>query len=173
MSRSPATSGNWTAARCQRHEEWRAAYHAENLGYGYYLPQMREWRQGCESRTFVFPGIIFLHLQRPWQGLMIARDIFRLIFVRDKAAELTPAKVHTGEIQALRSAEDSAGLVQATPRLAPGAVVRVKDGWGGAYSGILGIVRGRSPSGRVRVLLKMLGQEAIGEFEANALSLAA
>jgi hypothetical protein len=171
--RSMRPTPTWTVAKTLIHDEWRAAYAAETLGFEYYLPETSEWRGGRRRRQRVYPGFLFIHLRRCWKHLLAARDYFRLILLPDEQGEPRPARVLDCEIRGMRSLEGVDGLVSFAPGLLPRDRVVVRAGWGGVYSGISGIVRALPAPHRVEVALRMLGRsDVIAQFDPQALQLA-
>ena len=151
--------------------EWRAAHHAEKLGFPFYLPRTREWRAGREHRVFLFPGVIFLRIgRRDWTELArLPREVLRLIVVPVDDERVWPAQIANDDVERLRCAEDEDGFVRHVPGLAPGDRVIVREG-SGPYEGVRGVVHAIAGPGRVDVLLWMIGRQFKKQFAESQLA---
>lgn len=82
-----------------------------------------------------------------------------------------PVRVRDSEMNSLLSLKDSQGYIRLRPRFSSGDEVVVGEG-GGGFFGVAGIVQGMPSTGRVKVLLSVLGRPVTGEFREDVLSFA-
>ena len=100
----------------------------------------------------LFPRYLFvvLDLKRDrWRAVNSTRGVVSLIM-----QEGLPAPVRSGLVETLIASSTSEGEVLFCSELAPGSRVRLVTG---PFAGQLGILRDLTSSGRVRVLIEMMG----------------
>jgi transcription elongation factor/antiterminator RfaH len=146
----------WFAVHSQPNREFRAKHQLENQGYEVFLPQrlktIRHARTLTNRRAPFFPRYLFIHLdlsQHRWRSVNGTFGVSTLVMQGDM-----PHPVPHGVVEAMIAAVDAAGLVCLTERLAVGDRVRLASG---PFAEKLGILDRLDDSGRVRVLLEIMG----------------
>jgi transcriptional antiterminator RfaH len=158
--RQPAPTGlsatRWFAVHSHPHREFRAKHHLENQGYQVFLPQrlktVRHARRLTNRPAPFFPRYLFIQLdlsQHRWRSVNGTFGVSSLVM----QGELPHAVPH-GIVEAMLASVDAAGLVCLAEHLAVGDRVRLAAG---PFAEKLGILERLDDSGRVRVLLEIMG----------------
>lgn len=138
----------WSAATTKFGEEQRAAHHVERQGFEFYLPRIVT-RYGASVRhEYLFPGYIFVMIERGWESLMSTRGIRRVFMCGD-----VPTRMKSSDINSMRSQEDESGYIVLQPPVTVGSRVRVCDG---SFKDLLGTVQNMSARDRCTVLLSVM-----------------
>jgi transcriptional antiterminator RfaH len=103
--------------------------------------------------------------ERPWRCINGTRGAIRLITNGE-----TLAPVPMGIVERLQSMTSDCGAMNWLPKLNPGDKVRIEDG---PFTALIGTLERLDPSGRVRVLLDLLGREVSVTLSSEAISPAA
>lgn len=151
---------SWYVVRTQPRAEAKALENLLRQGYEAYLPRERRWRFHARRREVVlrplFPGYMFvgfdLNFAR-WRSIFSTRGVASLVCHGD-----VPSRLPNSVVEQIRTAE-RAGLfdeASVVARLQPGNLVRIARGPLADMTGQLQLLL---PGDRVRVLLRMLGQE--------------
>jgi transcription elongation factor/antiterminator RfaH len=146
----------WFVVRTQPHREAQAERQLANQDYRIFLPRFRKSRRHARKFEIVsaplFPGYLFviLDLTRDrWRSVNGTHGVDRLL-TRAGAPEPVPH----GLVEQLLTAIDAEGVVRLHPNLQFGQMVRVSAG---PFAGLVGRLQQLDDSGRVRILLEILG----------------
>lgn len=138
--------------------ELRAQGHLKNQGFQTFLPKrFKTVRHARTSRTVeapFFPRYLFVILdlaQQPWRRVNGTIGVSRLVMQGDQ-----PQPVPHGIVETLVTSADSQGILQLRQHLRVGEPVRLMAG---AFAEQLAILDELDDSGRVRVLLDILGRK--------------
>lgn len=162
-------TGNWYAVQVKRYNERRGERQLHLRGISVLLPFIEVVRRYRTRRVTLleplFPGYLFAHMQameatpERWQALRWAPGVRRILGTGDQ-----PIPVDEAVIDAIRERTGELGFVRPVLGHVPGSRVRIR---GGPMAGLEAVFdRPMSRSGRVRVLLELLGQEARVEVDA-------
>jgi len=152
------TSHRWYAVQCQPHRERGAAVHLASQDYNVFLPWRRKSRRHARRVEAVlrpyFPGYLFISLDPErdrWRPVNGTFGVVRLVMQGDKPAAAPP-----GMIEALLDCCNPDGILEWQPELVPGQRVRVSAG---PFADLVGELERLDASGRVRVLLNIMGSK--------------
>jgi transcriptional antiterminator RfaH len=150
------SAARWFAVHSQPNREFRAKHQLENQGYQVFLPQrlktVRHARRLTNRPAPFFPRYLFIQLdlsQHRWRSVNGTFGVSTLVM----QGEL-PHPVPEGVIEAMMASVDGAGLLCLSEHLAIGDRVRLAAG---PFAEKLGILERLDDSGRVRVLLEIMG----------------
>jgi transcription elongation factor/antiterminator RfaH len=161
---SPVTPSNhvlregehWYAVFAQPHWESTAQFRLRAQNFRTFLPLYSKTVQHARKRQTIlaplFPRYLFvvLDLKRDrWRAVNSTRGVTSLIM-----REGLPAPVRSGVVETLLASSTSQGEVRFCFDMAPGSRVRLVAG---PFAGQLGILKDLSRSGRVRILIEMMG----------------
>ncbi len=160
--------GAWYVVQVKRRNERRGERQLNLRGISVLLPFIEVIRRYRTRRVALleplFPGYLFAHMEpmetRPemWQALRWAPGVKRILGTGDM-----PIPVADAVIDAMRDRTRELGFVRTEPRHAPGSRVRILRG---PMAGLEAVFdRPMSRTGRVRVLLELLGQQARVEVD--------
>jgi len=158
--RNPAptalSAARWFAVHSQPNREFRAKQQLENQGYQVFLPQrlktVRHARRLTNRPAPFFPRYLFIQLdlsQHRWRSVNGTFGVSTLVM----QGEL-PHAVPRGVVEAMIASADAAGLVCLSEHFAIGDRVRLAAG---PFADKLGTLERLDDSGRVRVLLEIMG----------------
>lgn len=157
-----------TLPRC----EAKAQFHLGAQGFTTFLPQflktVRHARQLRTVRTPLFPGYIFviLDLTRDrWLSIRSTVGVSSLI-----TCDGRPLPVPHGIAEALIQQTDPSNVTRMDIDLVEGQPVRVLTG---PFANLVGKLEKLNPSGRVRILLQLMGSDVPVSVERSALARAA
>jgi len=146
----------WYAVYAQPHRESIAQPHLREQNFRTFLPlQSRTVHHARKRQTVLaplFPRYLFvvLDLNRDrWRAVNSTRGVASLIM-----REGLPAPVRSAVVESLLASSTSEGEILFFSEIAPGSRVRLVAG---PFAGQLGILRDLDSSGRVRVLIEMMG----------------
>lgn len=148
----------WYAVQCLAHREATALAHLQNQNFETFLPRRRKTRRHARKFDIVlapfFPGYLFVKLdlgRDRWRSINGTRGVAHLV-MRGEG----PAPAPVGIIETLREACDDAGILQLPDidNLEAGQTVRILSG---AFADLVGELDRLDESGRVRVLLDIMG----------------
>jgi transcriptional antiterminator RfaH len=150
----------WCVAHTQPHAEAKATTHLRRQGFEIYFPRYLKRRHHARKIETVaaplFPRYVFIAVDtaaQRWRSICSTVGVATLVCNGEK-----PAVVPTGVLEALRSREDTSGLIklESRPAFQPGDRVRVLDG---AFSSCLGLFEGMAERERIEILLDLLGRK--------------
>jgi transcriptional antiterminator RfaH len=145
----------WFVVHAMAHREAIAAAHLERQDFRSYLPRhLKTVRHARKLRTVLapyFPGYLFVELdleRQRWRSVHSTQGVLRLVMSGDY-----PAPVPVGLVEALIGATDEKGVLTLSS-LGVGQRVRMVAG---PFAEQLGRIQSLDDSGRVRVLLEIMG----------------
>ena len=157
VKRGVRTGPRWYAVHCLSHREGAATAHLLNQQFPVFFPRRRKTRRHARRIETVlapfFPGYVFVTLD-------LSRDRWRSVNGTYGVASIVmqgegPAPVPVGVVEALQNACDEDGVMHYEADLQPGQRVQIVQG---AFTELVGQLDQLDASGRVRVLLDMLGR---------------
>ena len=147
----------WYVVHSLPMSEFRAQGHLENQNFRTFLPKRRKTiRHARRSRTIeapFFPRYLFVVLnlaEQPWRRVNSTIGVSRLVMEGER-----PQPVPRGVVEALVRSADDRGILQLREHLRIGEPVRLIAG---AFAEQLAILDELDDSGRVGVLLDILGR---------------
>ena len=173
-SASARASGGerWFVAFTQARRELLAVENLRRQGWQTFLPfQVATRRHARKFRTVqapVFPRYVFVALdldRHRWRSVNGTFGVQRLVMAADR-----PLRVPVGVVETLMQSTDRSGNLKFTAALEPGSRVRLASG---PFADMLGVLSALEASGRVEVLLEMLGGSIRFKVEAAQISLVA
>jgi transcriptional antiterminator RfaH len=152
----------YTRPRC----EARAQVQIENQGFRTFLPRRQHTVRHARRLTNVlapfFPRYLFVVLdltRHRWRSVSSTIGVASLVMQGDH-----PHPVPRGVVEALVASSDALGLLQLRQQLRVGGPVRLAAG---PFAEHLAILDRLDDSGRVRVLLDILGRQVFVSTECN------
>ena len=165
-------SERWFLVRTLPRCEAKAQFHLGAQGFATFLPQflktVRHARQLRTVRAPLFPGYIFviLDLTRDrWLSIRSTVGVSSLI-----TCDGRPLSVPHGITEALIQQTDPSNVTRMDVDLVEGQAVRVLTG---PFANLVGKLEKLNPSGRVRILLQLMGSDVPVSVDRSALSRAA
>jgi transcription elongation factor/antiterminator RfaH len=151
-----ANGRRWYAVQCQPHRERGAAVHLANQDYDVFLPWRQKTRRHARRiekvlRPF-FPGYLFVRLDLArdrWRPVNGTFGVTRIVMQGER-----PAAAPRGMIETLMDCCNDDGVLAWEPALEPGQSVRVSEG---PFADLIGELKDLDDSGRVCVLLNIMG----------------
>ena len=150
------SSRRWFVAFTQARREMLAIEHMHRQGWRTFLPlhtaTRRHARKFRTIRVPAFPRYVFVALdldQDRWRSVNGTLGVQRLVMAADR-----PLPVPAGVVETLMQSVDSDGSLRFTSAIQPGSRVRLASG---PFADALGVLKALDASGRVEVLLEMLG----------------
>jgi transcriptional antiterminator RfaH len=147
----------WYAVHCLSHRESSASSHLRHQDFPVFLPRLRKTRRHARKFDVVlapfFPGYLFVKLDLTrdrWRSVNGTCGVARLVMQGD-----APAPAPIGVVESLLESCDEHGVVrQRRDELKPGQSVRILTG---AFADLVGELDRLDDTGRVRVLLDIMG----------------
>ncbi|HEY4855991.1 MAG TPA: transcription termination/antitermination NusG family protein [Xanthobacteraceae bacterium] len=146
----------WYAVHTQPNRELRAKSQLENQGYEVFLPRCLKTVRHARKLTNVaapfFPRYLFVRLdlvQHRWRSVNGTFGVISLVMQGEK-----PHPVPRGVVEAMIASVDTSGFLCFKESLVLGTQVRLAAG---PFAEQLGILDRLDDSGRVRVLLDIMG----------------
>ena len=162
-------SRRWYVVHAQPKNEMRAVPNLERQGYHTFCPCMRHTvRHARKSRlTLVpmFPGYVFVQMDvsvEQWHSINGTRGVIRLITNGDN-----PVPVPVGIVEDLQRRISPDGALDWASKLKIGDQVKISDG---PFAAFVGTLEKLDASGRVRVLLDLLGRSVTVSLRAEAIA---
>jgi len=150
----------WYVVYALTHCEARAQIQLENQGFGTFLPRRHKTIRHARRLTSViapfFPRYLFVVLdltRHQWRSVNGTFGVAGLVMQGDQ-----PHPVPRGVVETLVASADARGLLQLGPQLKVGSAVRLASG---PFAESLGILDRLDDSGRIRVLLDILGRQVL------------
>jgi transcriptional antiterminator RfaH len=147
----------WFVVHTQPRREALAIEHLNRQEFGTFCPMFRRTVRHARKRTTVlsalFPNYVFVQFDPAWDRWRCingTRGVVRLISHRD-----APSAVPEGVVEALQRRMRADGVMDWTTTLKEGEAVKVTDG---PFADLVGTLERLDASGRVRVLLDLLGR---------------
>jgi len=151
-----ARASRWYAVQCQPHRERTAAAHLANQDFPVFLPLREKTRRHARKLETVkvpfFPGYLFVQLDLSrdrWRSVNGTLGVVHLVMQGQR-----PLAAPQGIIEALRENCDEAGVLLWAAELTPGQAVRVLTG---PFADLIGELERMTETGRLRVLLDIMG----------------
>src|SRR3954469_1837713 len=146
----------WYAVHAQPNREFRAEQQLRNKGFEIFLPDglktVRPARRLTNLPAAFFPRYLFIQLdlaQHRWRSINGTFGVSSLVMRGDM-----PHPVPRGVVEAMIAAVDDTGMLCLAEKLTVGDRVRLAAG---PFAEKLGILDRLDDSGRVRVLLEIMG----------------
>jgi len=151
------TNLRWYAVYTLPHREFRAKHQLETQGFYVFVPQrvktLRHARKLTDIQVAFFPRYIFVELDltfHRWRSINGTFGVKSLIMQGD-----TPHPVPRGIVETMIASVDHSGLLRFEGDLKTGSKVRLIAG---PFAEQLGILDRLDASGRIRVLLDIMGR---------------
>jgi transcriptional antiterminator RfaH len=158
----------WYVVHTQPRGEARAVAHLERQGFRTFCPctrkVVRHARKQSTALAPLFPNYLFVQLDLKhdqWRSVNGTRGVVRLIANGDE-----PAAVPQGVVETLQKRMKADGAIDWTLSFAVGDRVKIADG---PFASLLGTLEHLDASGRVRVLLELLGRSVCVTLRGDAL----
>lgn len=150
------TARRWYAVYTQLHRELRAQAQLQNQNYQVYLPKRNKTVRHARKLKTVpspfFPRYLFITLDLTvdqWRNVNSTFGVCSLIMAGEQ-----PHPIPQGVVEAMMAATDAAGYLSFAQKLMIGGTVRLLAG---PFADRLGTLDRLDDSGRVRVLLDIMG----------------
>lgn len=150
----------WYVVYSLPHCEARAQVQLENQGFRTFLPRRQKTVRHARKLTSVvapfFPRYLFVVLdltRHQWRSISGTFGVANLVMQGDR-----PHPVPRGVVETLVASSDAGGLLQLHQQLRVGAPVRLAVG---PFAERLAILDRLDDSGRIRVLLDILGRQVL------------
>jgi transcriptional antiterminator RfaH len=147
----------WYVVHTQPHAENRAISNLERQSYRIFCPRTRKTvrhaRKATTTLAPLFPNYLFVQLDVSydhWRSVNGTRGVIRLITQGE-----TPEPVPVGIVESLQTRRGADGAMNWAPSLKIGQSVRISNG---PFADFVGTLEHLDATGRVRVLLDMLGR---------------
>jgi transcription antitermination factor NusG len=167
-----APGERWFVARALSHQESRAQFNLDRLGFRSFVPRLRHTvrhaRRLRETLNPLFPGYIFLIIdlsKHRWRSVNGTFGVASLIMGAER-----PRAVPAGVVEALVASCERGGAVCLGDGLEIGQKVRIVSG---PFAETLGRLAQLDERGRVRVLLEIMGMEVAAQLDRSAIAPAA
>ena len=162
LRRAPLEEGEqWYVVYAQPHGEASAALHLRAQNFRTFLPLLsktvRHARKSVTVLRPLFPRYLFVVLdlgRDQWRAVNGTRGVTSLVMNGGM-----PGPVSRGQIETLLASSTPEGEIRF--EMAPGSRVRLVEG---PFAGQLGILRDLDRSGRIRVLIEMMGSYVPAEL---------
>jgi transcription antitermination factor NusG len=162
----------WFVARALTHQENRAQFNLNRLGFRSFVPRLRRTvrhaRRLRDTLNPLFPGYIFVIIdlsKHRWRSINGTFGVASLIM---SAEQPLPVPPHV--IEALVASCESRGVVRLDDSLEIGQTVRILSG---PFAETLCRLAHLDDRGRVRVLLEIMGMEVAAQLDRSAIASAA
>jgi len=159
----------WFVVHTQPKSEMRAVPNLERQGYHTFCPCMRHTVRHARKSTPVmvplFPGYVFVQLDvsaDQWRSINGTRGVIRLITNGE-----TPVAVPVGIVEDLQRRISPDGAMDWTTSLKIGDQVKIAEG---PFAAFIGTLQKLDASGRVRVLLDLLGRSVSVSLHAEKIA---
>jgi transcription elongation factor/antiterminator RfaH len=157
----------WYVAYTRPHCEARAQIQLKNQGFCTFLPRRLQTIRHARKLTNVlapfFPRYLFVVLdltRHQWRSISGTIGVANLVMQGD-----LPHPVPQGVVETLVASADALGLLQIRQQLRVGGAVRLAAG---PFAEQLAILDSLDDSGRIRVLLDILGRQVLVSTECNS-----
>ena len=162
----------WFVARALTHQENRAQFNLDRLGFRSFLPRLRRTvrhaRRSRDTLQPLFPGYIFVIIdvsKQRWRSVNGTFGVASLIMGAEH-----PTPVPPGVVEALVVSCESHGVVRLDDGLEIGQKVRILSG---PFAETICRLAHLDDRGRVRVLLEIMGMEVATQLDRSAVASAA
>lgn len=161
----------WFVAQIRPGQYERARVNLSRQGYEVVMPRLRlSVRRGGRSVVEckpLFPGYAFIRepdVDLDWRPINATYGVVRLL----RGPTGAPAVMPKGFVESLLDMTNEAGLLSAPPAVAPGDDVEIVAG---PFAGVIGKVITLTSTGRIRLLLDLLGRSVRTEVEQAAVDI--
>jgi transcription elongation factor/antiterminator RfaH len=151
------SASRWYVVHTHPHAENRAAANLTQQKFRVFCPRVfrivRHARKQTRILAPLFPGYLFVNLdifRDHWRSVNGTRGVVRLITQEDK-----PLPIPEGVIEAFEAKMSPEGAMDWSSSLKEGHTVRIADG---PFADLIGTLEKLDSSGRVRVLINLLGR---------------
>ncbi len=162
----------WFVARVLHHQENRAQFNLDQLGFRSFVPRLRRTirhaRRLRDALQPLFPGYIFIVInlsKHRWRSVNGTFGVASLIMGAEH-----PLPVPRGVVEALVASCESCGAVRFDDSLEIGQKVRILSG---PFAETLCRLARLDDRGRVRVLIEIMGTEVAAQLDRSAIAPAA
>ncbi len=162
----------WYVIQTLPHAENRSILSLERQGYRIFCPRVRKTvrhaRKVTHSLAPLFPGYVFLNLdtaREQWRSINGTCGVVRIIACRE-----APQPVPIGIVEALQAQVGVDGSNERRQTFKVGEAVRIAAG---PFADLIGTLDRLDASGRVHVLLGLLGRVVSVTLRSDALEVAA
>jgi transcriptional antiterminator RfaH len=152
------TTPRWYAVNTLSHREFRAKHQLENQGFCVFVPQgvktIRHARKLTNMQVPFFPRYIFIELDltiHRWRSVNGTFGVKSLVMQGE-----TPHPVPRGIVETMIASVDESGLLRFENDLKAGSKIRLIAG---PFAEQLGILDRLDDSGRISVLLDIMGRK--------------
>ena len=167
-----APGERWFVARALAHQETRAQFNLQRLGFRSFVPRLRRTvRHARQTRDVLhplFPGYIFVVIdlsKQRWRSINGTFGIASLIMGSER-----PKPAPAGVVEGLIESCGPGGAVLLDDGLEIGQTVRIVSG---PFAETLCRLAHLDDRGRVRVLLEIMGMEVAAQLDRSAIAPAA
>jgi transcription antitermination factor NusG len=167
----------WFVARVLPHQENRAQFNLDQLGFRSFVPRLRRTirhaRRLRDTLQPLFPGYIFIVIdlsKHRWRSVNGTFGVASLIMGTEQ-----PLPVPRGVVEALIASIESCGAVRFDDSLEIGQKVRIQKVriLSGPFAETLCRLARLDDRGRVRVLIEIMGTEVAAQLDRSAIAPAA
>ena len=167
--RSGVASERWFVVHAQPKNEMRAVANLNRQGFQTFCPCVRHTVRHARKSTLVlqplFPGYVFVRIDvsvDQWRSINGTRGVIRLITNGDD-----PVPVPVGIVEDMQRRISPDGAMDWTSSLKIGDQVKISDG---PFAAFIGTLEKLDASGRVRVLLDLLGRSVTVSLRAETIT---
>lgn len=162
----------WYVVQTQPHGEAKAIFHLERQEYRIFCPRVKKTVRHARKVSHVlaplFPNYLFLNLditRERWRSVNGTYGVARIILQNEM-----PQPVPLGVVEAIQARIGENGAIDFTPAFKIGQSVKICEG---PFTDLIGTLERLDASGRVRVLLDLMGRAVSVSTRAEMLSPAA
>lgn len=164
-SEEDSSFARWFVAQVKPGQYERARVNLGRQGFDVAMPQLRKTvrRRGRTIGELkpLFPGYVFIRepeARLDWRPINATYGVGRLL----SGATGDPAIMPLGLVERLLSMTDESGVLSAPPHLSPGDDVEIVSG---PFAGFIAKVVALTATGRIRLLLDLLGRSVRTEVD--------
>ena len=157
VQRVTVTGLRWYVVQTQPHGEFRAISHLERQNYRIFCPRVHKIVRHARKTTRVlaplFPNYLFLNLdisRERWRCVNGTYGVSHIILQNE-----IPQPVPLGVVEAIQARIGEDGAIDFVPSFKIGQAVKICEG---PFSDFVGTLERLDVSGRVRVLLDLMGR---------------
>ena len=161
--------GRWFVVHAQPRNEMRAVANLNRQGFQTFCPCVRHTVRHARKSTLtlvpLFPGYVFVQVDvsvDQWRSINGTRGVIRLITNGDD-----PVPVPVGIVEDLQRRISPDGAMDWTSSFKVGDQVKISDG---PFAAFIGKLEKLDASGRVRVLLDLLGRSVTVSLHAETIA---
>jgi len=166
---SAVAGGRWFVVHAQPKNEMRAVANLDRQGFQTFCPCVRHTVRHARKSTLtllpLFPGYVFVQIDvsvDQWRSINGTRGVIRLITNGDD-----PVPVPVGIVEDIKRRISPDGAMDWTSSLKVGDQIKISDG---PFAKLIGTLEKLDASGRVRVLLDLLGRSVTVSLRAETIA---